>query len=74
MISELDVIVLARDVPEAGLEAGDVGTIFFVHEGGKGYEVEFVTLTGETVAVITLPADSVRPIREREIAHVRVVA
>jgi hypothetical protein len=74
MMSELDVVVLTRDLPDIGLEAGDVGAIAFVHEHGKGYEVEFVTFTGETVAVVTLPADAVRPIREREIAHARVVA
>lgn len=74
MISELDVVVLTRDLPDHGLEAGDVGTVVMVHEGGSGFEVEFVTFTGETVAVVTLPADAVRSIREREIAHARVVA
>lgn len=74
MISELDVVVLTRNLPEYGLEAGDVGTVVMVHQERAGYEVEFMTLTGETLAVVTLPADSVRSIREREIAHARVVA
>ncbi len=74
MFSELDVVVLNRDLPEYRLQSGDVGTIVMVHDKNAGYEVEFVTLVGETVAVVTLPADFVRPIREREIAHVRVVA
>lgn len=74
MISELDVVVLTRDLPDYGLEAGDVGTVVMVHAERAGYEVEFMTLTGETVAVVTLPADAVRSIREREIAHARVVA
>lgn len=74
MFSELDVVVLNRDLPEYRLQSGDVGTIVMVHDKNAGYEVEFVTLVGETVAVVTLPADFVRPIGEREIAHVRVVA
>ena len=41
---------------------------------GAAYEVEFVTLGGETIAVVTLSADAVRPITGREIAHARAVA
>ena len=33
------------------LEQGDIGTVVLIHQGGKGYEVEFVTLDGETVAI-----------------------
>jgi hypothetical protein len=32
-----------------------------VHKEGKGYEVEFTTLAGETVAVVTLTANQVHP-------------
>jgi hypothetical protein len=73
MIKELHTVALARGLPERGLEAGDLGTIVHAYEGGHGYEVEFVTLQGETLAVVTVPADAVRPIRPREIAHVRQV-
>jgi hypothetical protein len=41
-----------------------------VHPVG-GYEVEFMTLDGETIAVTSLSADEVRPIARREIAHAR---
>jgi uncharacterized protein DUF4926 len=51
-----------------------VGWVVLVHVGGAGYEVEFVTLDGETVSVETVPADMVRPVRRREIAHARRVA
>jgi hypothetical protein len=44
-----------------------------VHRGGAGYEVEFVTLDGETVAVVSLAASQVRPIRQRELAHARAL-
>lgn len=73
MIKELDQIVLKEDLPEYGLQAGDLGTVVLVHQNGKGYEVEFVALDGESLAVISLFANQVRPIREREIAKARPV-
>jgi hypothetical protein len=74
VINELDPVVLTRDIPEDRLEKGDVGTVVLLHAGGKGLEVEFITLTGETLAVVTLPADAVRAVEEGEIPHVRHVA
>ena len=71
---EMDLIVLTRDLPDRDLRAGDIGTIVMVHRGGTGYEVEFSTLGGQTLAVVTLPAGDVRPVGDREIAHVRRVA
>jgi hypothetical protein len=74
MIQELEQVVLTTDVPRYGLTRGDIGTIVLVHDSGKGYEVEFVTLDGETVAVVTLAATQVRPIQQGEIAHARTIA
>ena len=74
MIKEHDSIVLTVDRPDEGLAAGDIGTVVHVHEGGAGYEVEFITLDGQTIAVATLTADQVRPIAQREIAHARALA
>lgn len=74
MIRELDRVVLTKRLEELGLEAGDVGTVVLVHNAGRGYELEFVTLDGETYAVITVASDDVRPIHQNEIAHARVVA
>lgn len=73
MILELDSVVLINDLPEHGLEKGDIGTVVLVHRNGEGYEVEFMTLHGETVAVVSLFASQIRPIGKREIAHVRQV-
>ena len=70
MIRELDTVVLTTDLPSHALKRGDVGTIALLHEGG-GYEVEFITLDGETVAVVSLTAAQVRPIGRREIASAR---
>jgi hypothetical protein len=70
MLRESDAFVLAVDLPEYGLKRGDVGAVVMVH-GSEGYEVEFMTLDGETVGVTSLAADKVRPIARREIAHAR---
>ena len=73
MIKELDSVVLNADLPEYGLERGDIGTVVLIHGDGKGYEVEFVSLDGETMAVVSLPPSKVRPIGRREIAHARTM-
>ena len=74
MIKELDDVVLRMDLPQYGLTEGDVGTVVLVHRDGAGYEVEFTALDGETIAVVTLRADRVRPVGHREISHVRDLA
>ena len=74
MIQELDDVVLNCDLLRHGLRTGDIGTVVLIHKDGEGYEVEFTTLDGETVAVVTLLASQVRPAHEREIAHARPMA
>ena len=49
MIKEHDCVVLTHDIPEEGLQTGDVGTVVHVHRQGEAYEIEFSTLTGQTV-------------------------
>jgi Domain of unknown function (DUF4926) len=74
MVQELDPVVLTADFAEEGLKTGDVGWVVLVHREGAGFEVEFVTLTGEAVSVVTVPANAVRPVAAKEIAHARMVA
>lgn len=74
MIKEHECIVLTVDLPAERLAAGDIGTVVHVHNRGEAYEVEFITLDGQTVAVSTLLANQVRPFARREIAHVRSLA
>lgn len=74
MIQELDGIILTCELSKYGLAVGDIGTVVLVHEEGRGYEVEFTTLDGETIAIAILTADQVRPSKEREIAHARNLA
>jgi len=70
-LKEHEPIVLTRGRAEIGLEAGDVGMIVHIHRDGEAFEVEFVTLTGRTVAVVTVPASDLRPISQRDVSHVR---
>jgi len=70
-IKEHDCVVLTKNLPEENLEAGDVGTVVHIHKDGVAYEVEFVTLAGDTVAVATVEATDVRPVGKRDLNHVR---
>jgi hypothetical protein len=72
MIKELEQVVLTVDLPEHGLRGGDIGTVVLEH-GSRGYEVEFVALDGETVAVVSLSPNEVRAIGPREIAQARPI-
>ena len=71
MIEELDTVVLSRDVPEHGLKQGDIGAVVHCYKRGEAFEVEFITGQGETVAVVTLNNEAMRPMRTKEILHVR---
>lgn len=71
MIKELDTIVLKRDLSKHGLERGDVGTVVHRYGSGEALEVEFMTGEGETVGVLTLDAEDVRPMLSKEVLHAR---
>jgi len=66
MISEHRLAVLLRPFPSQGLVRGDVGTVVHVHKDGEGYEVEFMDVHGETIAVLTVDAKELRQLREGE--------
>jgi hypothetical protein len=71
MIKEHDCVILTQDLADEGLVAGDIGTVVHIHQSGAGYEVEFMTLAGETLAVTNLLPSQLRPIACRDIVHVR---
>ena len=71
MIKELDCVALTADLPEHGLTVGDVGAVVHVYEDGHGYQVEFTTFDGKTVAVAKVSAGQIRPLGEKEIHHAR---
>jgi hypothetical protein len=73
MIKEHERVVLKKGIPEEGLKTGDVGTVVHIYKKGEAFEVEFLTLHGETVAIATLIASQVRPVLKREITHARLL-
>ena len=66
----LDTVVLARDLPEHGLCAGDLGAVVEVY-ATDGLEVEFVTASGRTKALVTLESGDVRAIADSDLVAVR---
>ena len=71
MIGELDPVLLTRDDPATGLEAGDVGRVVFCYGSGEAFEVEFLAGDGSTLAVLTLEKDELRPLERGDTFHVR---
>ena len=71
MFQELDTVVLTHNVENCGLKEGDIGAVVHCYQDGQGFEVEFVTAEGKTIALLTLTPSDVRLMREREILHVR---
>lgn len=71
VFKELETVVLKHDIRKHGLRKGDMGAVVNVYDGGKAAEVEFVTATGRTVALVTLTSSDVRDIKQNDILHVR---
>jgi hypothetical protein len=74
MIEEHERAVLTVDLPDYRLKAGDVGTVVHVYADHQAYEVEFFTVDGQTLDVVTLQADAVRPVGTLEVLHARPLA
>jgi hypothetical protein len=74
MIHEHDRVVLTAHLAEEGLEPGDIGAVVHIYPRHEAYEIEFVTLTGKTAAVVTVSAEQVRPVASTEIPHARELA
>ena len=66
----LDTVVLERDLPEHRLVRGDLGAVVHVFEP-DGLEVEFVSASGRTEALVTLNVRDVRQVKETDIIAVR---
>lgn len=66
----LDVVVLEKEVPERGLRRGDLGAVVQLYEP-DGLEVEFVTASGRTEALVTVNVQDVRPVADDDLVAVR---
>lgn len=68
----LDTVVLERNFPSHGLKKGDLGAVVDVYEP-DGLEVEFVTASGKTTALITVRVGDVRSVADTDLISVRSV-
>jgi hypothetical protein len=73
MIEELELVALTVDLPKYDLRSGDIGTVVDAPASGAGYQVEFMTVRGETLVVAAVLPDQVRPIGRYEIASARLI-
>ena len=72
-MKELERVALTEDLPEHGLKSGDIGMILHIYADHKGYEVEFVTLNGELIALVSVYPSQIRQLEQNEIASARRV-
>jgi hypothetical protein len=66
----LDVVVLQKDLPSKGLKRGDLGAVVELYDA-DGMDVEFVTASGRTEALVTLKPNDVRPVANNDLIAVR---
>jgi hypothetical protein len=70
-MKELDTVVVNKDIPDHGIERGDIGVVVHTYKDKSAVEVEFVSGEGTTLGVITLQSKDVRLMKKDEILHVR---
>ncbi len=71
MFDENTQVVLKSPLPNLGLEPGDVGVVVHVYANAAAYEVEFLSLDGNTIGVVTVEAADLRQASGRAVLHER---
>ncbi len=66
----LETVVLDRDLPDLGLRQGDLGAVVQVYDP-DGVEIEFVSASGKTEALVTLKETDVRAVADGDLITVR---
>lgn len=69
-------VALACDLPSHRLQRGDVIRPVERHvapDGTEGYSAEVLNALGNTIAVITVPASAIEPLREDEVLCTRTL-
>jgi len=64
-IELLDTVALLSDLPEYGLQTGEVGAVVEVLGNGAAFEVEFTDRAGIPYALHTLKADQIIALHTR---------
>ncbi len=73
MIHEHDMVALTVDLPEFDLRRGDVGVVVDITSTSTEVTLEFFTSDGESFAVVSLPAASVRALDDQDRTIERVI-
>ena len=70
------VVLTAGVVGDAGedLKPGDVGTVVHSHPGGEAFVVEFMSLSGDTVAIATVLPWQARSVKGSDMTHARTIS
>ena len=63
-------VALTQDIPESGLQSGDLGAVVAILDP-EHYEVEFVPASGRTQSLLTLSAADLRAIGDQDLIAVR---
>lgn len=63
MIRKLDTVVLSLDIKEHNLRRDDIGAVVHCYKNNTVFEVEFVTVGENTIALLTLTQNDILPIR-----------
>ena len=66
----LDVVVLDTDLPAHGLRRGDLGAVVDIRSS-DAIDVEFVTASGHTQALVTLKPSDIREVNNDDLVAVR---
>ncbi|MCB0202737.1 MAG: DUF4926 domain-containing protein [Caldilineae bacterium] len=68
-------VALVRDVPDEGMRSGDVAMLvdYVPHprDGEEGAVLEVFNAVGESIAVVTVPASAIAPLRADQMPAVR---
>lgn len=73
MIKEHQRVISTSNLETNALKAGDVGMAIHIHRGGEAFEAKFLTPQGETAAIATVDASSIRPVTQRDMTHARLI-
>jgi len=71
-IKELDTVALTADLPEHRLQRDDIGAAVHLYPDGS-MEVEFVTVGGDTVALVHLQPEQIRVVGKKELLQARLM-
>jgi len=75
MINELDRVILTDNLAGTLFVKGDVGTVVFIHENNRAFEVEFFAVDGSTISVETVPAEKLIPAKGiKKVLHINDLA